>query len=258
MKHPEWQGDALAGRRLLVVCEQGLGDNLFALRYAARLAARGESVAVVAPAALRRLLAAQPFLRQVFQLDQPIPRRDYDCWCFAMSLPRLLGEDGSAPAQAPYLACAEPPAPVRGIAVCWAGSPQNPNDVLRSIEPSLLAPLAEVPGVALVSCQHGAERLPAFIQPPPRPIGDLADSAAVLAGADLLISVDSAPAHLAAAMGKEVWMLARWFGDWRWGDAGEASYWYPSLRVLRQPRAGDWQSVIGEARSRLARRGPGG
>lgn len=262
LSRPEWRGDALAGRRLLVVSEQGLGDNLFAMRYATVLAARGDHVSVVIAEPMRRLLAGQSYLRKVYVLGAPIPRADYDCWCFALSLPARLGEDGTAQPwnRDPYLAAVDdgtmrvdaPPGTLK-VGLSWAGSTINPNDALRSIDPQRFVPLAEVPGVKLYSCQHGIAdtALPEFLRPSPRPLSDLADTSAFLTQLDLLISIDSAPAHLAAAMGRETWMLARWFGDWRWGESGSESHWYPAIRILRQPRAGDWDGVLEEAKKML-------
>ncbi len=263
LSKPEWKGEPLAGRRLLVLHEQGLGDTIQSLRYAATLAAQGVKVSAVVVPALQRLLVAQPFLEKVYLTGEPIPRNSYDCWCLVMSLPRLLGEDGSGKfAKQSYLRA--PPRDISferagshlHVGLCWSGSAANPNDTLRSIPPERFAPLAEIAGVRLVSCQYGAEpsALPAFIRPPSRPIVDLADTAALIVQLDLLVSVDSAPAHLAAAMGREVWLLARWNGDWRWGDSGSTTHWYPAMRLLRQPGAGDWGSVIERAKIRLEER----
>jgi hypothetical protein len=261
LSKPEWKGDPLAGRRLLVLHEQGLGDTLQSMRYAAALAASGERVSAVVVPALQRLLAAQPFLEKVYLTGEPIPRDAYDCWCLVMSLPRLLGEDGSGKFAKPSYLSAPPDdtmsfdkgSPRLRVGVCWAGSSVNPNDALRSIPPERFSSLSEIPGIQLVSCQHGIEpsALPSFIHASSRPIADLADTAALVAQLDLLISVDSAPAHLAAAMGREVWLLARWNGDWRWGDSGATTHWYPTMRLLRQPRAGDWSSVIDETKALL-------
>ena len=265
LSKPEWTGDDLAGRKLLIVAEQGLGDTLQAMRYAAALSSRGAQVSAVVPPALHRLLAAQAFLNTVYRTGDPIPRGAYDCWVFAMSLPLRFGTPYVH--LGPYISVTSL-APLGGervrvrgkvsVGVCWAGSNENPNDVLRSIAPERLAPLAEVPGVQLHSLQYGVEAsaLPAFILPPPRAITDLADTAASIARMDLVITVDSAPAHLAGGMGRAVWMLNRWYGDWRWGDKGETTHWYPTLRILRQPRAGDWDSLIAEAQMRLRSRPP--
>ena len=273
LSNPEWTGDDLAGRRLLIVSEQGLGDTIQVMRYAAAMAARGHHISAVVPSALERLLASQAYLKNVYLLDAGIPRADYDCWVYAMSLPLRLGTPHVD--VGPYIHLQTPLAPPRGqrrrpgsgsgpgvrvrgnntlrIGVCWAGSTKNPSDALRSIAPERLAPLAQVPGVQLFSLQHGIEpsALPPFIAPPPRAIADLADTAELIAQMDLVITIDSAPAHLAGAMGREVWMLNRWHGDWRWGDSGETTHWYPTMRILRPPRAGDWDSVIAEAANRL-------
>jgi len=259
---PEWKGGALGGRRVLLVHEQGFGDTLMALRYAAVLSATGKEVSIAVPQALERLLRAQRYLRRVYGDGEPIPRAAYDCWCHVMSLPRLLGEDGSGGmARIPYISwkdeasLPDSPAQLR-VGVCWAGSGAYRDDGLRSLSARQLAPLAKIPGVRLVCCQYGVAptALPPRVEAPLRPIADLADTAALIAQLDLLISVDTAPAHLAGAMGWEVWLLNRWFGDWRWGDSGAATHWYPTMRILRQPRAGDWESVIAEAGRLLAER----
>ena len=260
---PEWQGGDLAGRRLLVVPEQGLGDTLFALRYARELGNQGGRLSIVVPGPLHRLLRAQPYFVSVYAEGAPISRRNHDCWCFAMSLPALLGEDGSARMQSrayiapvPDDAMGLPPRtePTVRVGLCWAGKPTNTEDARRSIPLERFEPLAGVDGVELYSCQYGADPLPEFVRSTPKPISDFADTSALLSQLDLLITVDTAPAHLAGAMGREVWLLNRWFGDWRWGDSGAATYWYPTMRILRQPRAGDWESVIAEAKALLVNR----
>jgi len=242
LSKPEWHGDALAGRQLLVVHEQGLGDTLQAMGYAWTLAARGQRISAVVPKAMLRFFGAQDFLQHVYGDGEAIPRRAYDCWCFTMSLPLLLGEDGSGPMpRKAYLAAfnddtmrlhASPSALKVGL--CWAGSTDNPEEPLRSISLHRFAPLAEVPRLQLTSCQYGVEpsALPGFIRPPPRAIVDLADTSALISQFDVLISVDTAAAHLAGAMGREVWLLARWFGDWRWGTSGDTTYWYPTMRII--------------------------
>ena len=262
---PEWLGEPIPGQRLLIRHEQGMGDTLMAMRYAAILAERGVQVSATVNRPLERLLAAQPYLKRVYGPGARISITQYDRWCYAMSLPGRVGEDGSSGRRVPYIAA--PAGEIdfgsdsRGlkVGISWQGNRANPHDALRSIEPGRFAALASVPGVCLISCQHGVDSaaLPAFVRPPPVTINDLADAAMLLKHLDLLITVDSAPAHLAGAMGLEVWLLARWFGDWRWADTGSATHWYPTMRVLRQPAAGDWRTPLAEVASSLKKRRPG-
>jgi hypothetical protein len=179
-----------------------------------------------------------------------------------MSLPHVLRLDDPMPIAVPYLA-ADPALteawrrrlvalPGLKVGLVWAGNAGFLADHLRSIPPELLAPLADVPGVTFISLQKGAAALP--------PIGlhdwtdeltDMADTAALVEALDVTLSVDTAVAHLAGALGRPVWLLNRFDTCWRWLTGRGDSIWYPSMRVLRQPTPGDWAGVIEPAAAAL-------
>ncbi len=243
----DWDGGALAnGATLLLHAEQGLGDAIQFLRYVPLAAAR-VPVRLVLPEPLLRLAACLASLRcTVAGPAEPVPP---GCVAQAslLSLPHLLRLDG-APPSAPYLIVPAPP-PAQGlggrlaVGLCWAGNPGYRFDRRRSLRLEQLAPLADVPDIAFVSVQAGTaatETPPPGLDliRPPAPLHDLADTAALIAGLDLVISVDTAIAHLAGALGRPTWLLNRYGGDWRWQDGWRdrtgRSLWYPRLRQFRQ------------------------
>jgi hypothetical protein len=263
---PRWHGEAGRGRRLLVHAEQGAGDTLQFCRLAPLAAARGLEVWLSLPAPLVRLLSGLPGIAGVVANEAALPA--YDVHCPMLSLPFALGITAGSIPHAPYLH-ADPAqiaqwrarlAGVEGglrVGLAWAGSPLSPADGRRSIAPERLAPLAGLRHVRLFSLQKGGP-------PPPASLGlvdvtaqldDFADTAALVANLDLVVSVDSAVAHLAAALGKPVWLLDRYDHCWRWLAGRRDSPWYPSLRVCRQPRPGDWDTVLAAITHDLGRLG---
>jgi hypothetical protein len=188
----------------------------------------------------------------------------FDAWALVMGLPRLLGVGDPATLGAPYLR-ADPalvaawrawlPATGVRVGVAWAGNRSYAVDHLRSIAPAQLAPLLAVPGVHWVSLQPGAadDAVPgARLLSPWDRITDMADTAALVETLDLVITVDTAMAHLAGALGRPVWLLNRFNSDWRWQTGGAHSIWYHSLRQFRQVRAGDWSAPVAAAAAELA------
>ena len=256
----------LAGKRVLLFHEQGFGDTLQMLRYAPLLAARGATVVVRVPPALTRLTAAVPGVAAVVGEGEPTGPLDFQAPL--MSLPLIFGTDlGSIPAAMPYLA-ADPalaavwgerlaPLPRPWVGLVWAGSPTGGLDHRRSMRFADLVPILAVPA-GFVSLQIG----PAAGQwAPPADaatldatpwIGDFADTAALLSRLDLLITVDTSVAHLAAGLGRPVWLLDRFSSCWRWLTGRTDSPWYPTLRLLRQPHPGQWQPPVAEAARLLA------
>lgn len=266
-----WQGEALEGQSIVIGLEAGHGDMIHFCRYATLLKARGAArVDVVCHPALHRLLATLPGVDAVHAAGE-VNGDSWDFWTRPMRLPGLFGTElGSIPAVVPYLHAQPELAarwrallPQQGLRVglAWRGNPNFENDVDRSL-PSLmtLAPLAAAVGVHFVSLQKGPSEAEAFNPPagmPLHPLGpqlaDFADTAAVIANLDLVISVDSAVAHLAGAMGKPCWLLLPDYRcDWRWMAQGEDTPWYPSMRLFRQPRGGGWGAVITEVAAALA------
>jgi tetratricopeptide (TPR) repeat protein len=257
-----WTGQPIRGRTVLVTTEQGLGDTIQFVRYLPALADTGARVVLRAPAALMRLLAGFPGVTAV--LDQAAPLPAYDYHVPLMSLPDRLGLAAPCPIPVPYLA-ADPgdwrarlaALPGRRVGLAWAGNPGFAADHLRSVPPSMLAPLASVPGVSFVCLQKGAIDTP----PIPMPdwtgeLHDLAATASLITALDLVISVDTAVAHLAGALGRPVWLLNRFDTCWRWGAEREDCLWYPTLRQFRQAAPGDWARPVSQVTTALANKSP--
>lgn len=264
---PVWDGGPLAGRTLLVHDEQGVGDGINFIRYVPLLKERGARVVVEVNTQLVRLFQGVEGADAVVGRFTPLP--PVDASVSLLSVPRLLGTRvDTIPAKVPYLK-AEPAlleswgerlasVPGRKVGIVWAGSPEHRNDRNRSLALESLAPLGQVPGVCLVSVQKGpaAARLE---RPVPgmdvldlgREIRDFADTAAILMHFDLLISVDTSVAHLAAALGRPVWTLLPFAPDWRWLMDREDTPWYPTMRLFRQARAGDWDGVLARVAAAL-------
>jgi tetratricopeptide (TPR) repeat protein len=275
---PTWQGEPLEGRTLLVTAEQGLGDSLQFCRYLPLLARAGGPVLFECPEPLLRLLSTLPDQDRITLTPQGQPLPAFDCHMSLLDAPlRLKTTLATIPAAIPYVAA--PPdrrahfaarlagvdAPRVGLA--WAGAPHLNDpatiavDRRRSLSLARLTPLLETAGVRFVSLQKGVaaleqEQLPRTLRPIDvmDQVTDFADTAALVANLDLVISVDTAVAHLAGALGKPVWILSRFDGCWRWLEGRGDSPWYPSVRLFRQPAPGDWASVVDDVRDELARR----
>ena len=262
LPRPLWDGGDLGGQTLFLHAEQGLGDTLQFIRYLPQVLQRNGQVIVECQAELKSLLWQSGPAVQWMEAGEPLPA--FDWHCPLLSLPRVLGTTlSSLPRPIPYLqAQAEAvqhwrerlAAESRGgkVGLVWAGRPQHKNDRHRSLNLSALTPLGSVPNTSFYSLQKGPAAQQA--QSPPggmrlidhtEELKDFADTAALVANLDLVISVDTAVVHLAGAMGKEVWVLLPFVPDWRWLLEREDSPWYPSLRLFRQPALGDWDSVIG-------------
>ena len=243
----------------MLSADAGLGDSLMLVRYAALLSARGAQVVLECQPELVRLFAMQPAISAVVALGAPLPAFD---WRVPLhDLIRTFGTTlDTIPATVPYLAA--PPAetaqwrerigamPGLKVGLAWAGNPTHVNDARRSIDPTLLAPFAQIPGVSLVSLQRGASwsNLPDLSAD----MTDMAATAALVEALDLVVTVDSSIAHLAGALGRPVWLLNRFDSCWRWLKDRSDSPWYPTLRQFRQRSAGDWAGVIAEASEALA------
>lgn len=267
---PEWDGSPLAGRRLLLHAEQGLGDTIQFVRFAALLAQRGETIVVEVPESLKALVAGIGGLEVVARQEPPPP---HDVHASLMSLPHLLGlGDDLLAGRVPYFAADParvaawrerlPKGPFR-IGIAWQGNPSAAVDRLRSVPLAAFAPLAALPGVELVSLQKGAgteqlDALPAGMRVTVLP-EDFAsgpdsfmDTAAVMANLDLVVSIDSAVSHLAGALGRPLIVALKQVPEWRWGPSAENSAWYPSARLMRQARRGDWDELFGRIAAAVA------
>ena len=258
-----WDGEDCAGKTILVHAEQGLGDTLQFVRYLPLVAARGARVVLVVQPELLTLLTGFSGVNALLAVGDPLPA--FDLFSPLLSLPGIFGTtlDSIPPPLCmrvdPRLveSWRLPPDPEQRLEVglAWAGSRAFVHDATRSIAALQLTPLSTVPGVRLHSLQQSTE------PPPPFPcldrmgaVTNFADTAAIISGLDLIITIDSAVVHLAATMGKEVWLLSRFAGCWRWLRDRTDSPWYPGLRIYRQSHYGEWGPVISRVRQDLAAR----
>jgi hypothetical protein len=250
-----------------------LGDTLQFVRYAALARQRVGRVVLECPPALIPLLSRCPGIDRLIGQGALLPA--FDAHAALASLPRVLGTTADTiPAPVPYLS-ADPKlvrrwrsklAALKGlkVGIAWQGNPNHPEDRRRSFPLAALAALARLPGVHLVVLQkgHGREQLPAAADWPLTDLGErldesggaFTDTAAVLHILDLVVTCDSALAHLAGVLGKACWVALPHAADWRWQHDREDSPWYPSLRLFRQPRPGDWAGVFGRMADALRER----
>ena len=264
-----WRGEFPIDRRtILLSAEQGLGDTIQFARYVPLLAAAGATVILEVQPELKPVFANLAGVASCHSRGEPLP--PYDVYCPLGSLPfAFKTELSSVPADIPYLNADEAhiakwrPAleilPGKRVALAWAGHVRHANDRNRSIDLRLLETLFSLDGVSLVSIQRelrdgDAQLLHRNAIPDLGPrLADMADTAAVLANVDLVISVDTSVVHLGGAMGREVWALLPFTPDWRWTLEGEHSPWYPRTRLFRQSAPAQWKDVIEAVRDALLR-----
>ena len=274
---PPWRGEPLVGRRILLHAEQGLGDTLQFCRYAALVAELGAVVMLQVQRPLRRLLQRLPGVAEVVITGEPLPKCDFQVPF--MSLPLAFGTRLDNIPGRPFYIAADPELIAvweqrvgkrtrPRVGLVWSGGFRDDQpevrfaNARRNISLELLGPLAS-PDIEFFSLQKGLEaeaqlaRLLAagwhgpYLRDFTAQLDDFADTAALIAQLDLIISVDTSTAHLAAAMGKPVWLLNRFDTCWRWLLQRRDSPWYPSLRVYRQERPGDWEGVVSEVHDDL-------
>ncbi|HJT31184.1 MAG TPA: tetratricopeptide repeat-containing glycosyltransferase family protein [Pirellulales bacterium] len=259
-----WTGDELAGRTLLLKAEQGLGDTLQFIRFASLVRRGGGRVVLACQPQLAPLLAAScPMVDQVVSQAETSPT--FDVHLPLLSLPGLFGKTlASVPADIPYLhpkrslvekwRAILSGVPGLKIGIAWQGNPQYHGDPERSFPLGEFEPLARVPNVRLISLQKGpgTEQLLAArrhfpvieFDPLDEITGPFMDSAAMMKNLGLVITCDSAICHLAGALGVRTWAAIAAAPDWRWLQHRDDSPWYPTLRLFRQPKLGDWKSVF--------------
>jgi Flp pilus assembly protein TadD len=267
---PLWDGSLLDGRTILIHAEQGLGDTLQFIRYVPLVHQRGGRVILMCQPPLVRLLARSPGIERLLAHGDPVPESDVHV--SLLSLPGLFGTTlESVPADVPYIE-AEPAlveawrqrlaAPGFKVGIAWQGNPKFRQDRNRSIPLAQFAPLAQVPGVRLLSLQKGREQLPALRGLFPvtdlggeldEATGPFLDTAAVMKNLDLVVTSDTSIAHLAGALGVPVWVALQDVPDWRWLMDREDSPWYPTMRLFRQTKLGQWADVFDRIAEALRR-----
>jgi tetratricopeptide (TPR) repeat protein len=262
---PLWLGPAtpnisLEGKTILLHAEQGFGDSIQFVRYARLVAGCGaKKIIVEVQRELARLFSAIPFIDAVIPRGERLP--PFDCHCPLLSLPLAFATElATIPAETSYLAAndedtarwrARLPARRPLVGVAWSGERSHDNDLNRSLQLETLLPLLDLPHITFVSLQHAVREEDAEVLHSRANIvrigqefRDFADTAAAIAGMDAVISTDTAVAHLAGAMGKPLFLLLPFAADFRWLRERPDSPWYPTALLYRQPKFGDWKSVV--------------
>jgi len=265
---PEWRGESLQGKTLLVVGEQGHGDMMQFVRYVPVLAQMGATVDMRVPENIVELIQSVRGVRRAFAHG---PTDQYDFWTPSMSVPHRVAElVPGVPADTPYMSVSAKrigkwPARVkklaggrRKIGMVWAGSPTFGNDQFRSMPFAAWSPLADVTNTAWFSLQKGAARdqlshAGCALKPHDLTddIHDFSDTAALIEQLDLVMTVDTSVAHLAGALGKPVWVFLPANNDWRWMQNRDDSPWYPHTRLFKQTTLGDWTAPVAQAKGAL-------
>jgi hypothetical protein len=263
VNRPRYTGGNLNGKTILLLAEQGLGDTIMFARYAPLLAKRGGQVVVAAHPEIADLIRTVTGVQRVSRFGEQGP--PFHTYARLLSLPRVFDTTlWNIPHETPYMRApwgrvehwrqrlAQDGAAKR-VGLVWAGSARHTNDSQRSMNLSDLAPLGNTPGVKFYALQKGDREAEAQNPPQNLPlinlgpeIKDLTDLSAVLETMDLLITVDTAPAHLAGALGRPVWVMLPAASDWRWMLKRPDSPWYPTIRLFRQTKMRDWTGVVSE------------
>ncbi|WP_448207377.1 tetratricopeptide repeat protein [Azospirillum sp. sgz302134] len=264
---PAWDGRVRAGATLLIHADRGLGDAIQFIRYAPLLRARGMRVVFLGPSGLLDLIRASGLVDAAHDYDGPLP--DHDAHAHVLSLTHLMGTElDGIPADIPYLRAPEEAVgrwggrlaglPGLKVGLVWAGAAQFRYDRQRSPRLEPLLPLTTIPGASVVALQvgHGREDLERFPLPETAldlgaELRDFTDTAAVVAGLDVVVSSCTSMAHLAGAMGKPVAVLLHAGSEWRWLRERTDSPWYPTARLYRQTVAGDWSDPVERLRRDL-------
>lgn len=260
---PRWSGQAISGKKLLVHGEQGYGDSIQFIRYAQLVHEEGAAVFVEGQdRRITPLLRTASGVSEAFQAGETLPPVDFQIPM--MSLPLALGDRFFPPPFPPYFNIpAEAMDQWRNrfsscdglkVGLAWAGNKDHGNNHNRSVLPALLEPLGNVQGVTFVSLQFGSDAFPVFpLLDYTGEAGDFLQSAALASCLDLVITIDSAVAHLAGALAIPVWLMLPYNNDWRWMRDRNDSPWYPSMRLFRQESPGAWEPLLNNIAIELAR-----
>lgn len=250
---PRWDGTDLKGKRLLLLAEQGFGDAMQFVRYAALAQRQGAEVVIQCHPKLADLFATLNGAPTIVPTGQPVPQ--VDAHVPLMSLPHLLGTTPeTVPAEIPYLHTTVNASPISQhpcIGLCWTGNPDHPENMHRSCPIAAFDPLLTRDDIDWRNLQFGpaAKDAAGRIKEDTAwtaQLNGFANTAAALQTLDLVITVDTATAHLAGALGRPVWLMLKYAPDWRWMTKRVDSPWYPTMRLFRQPSPGDWTNVIAE------------
>jgi hypothetical protein len=270
MKAPQWNGMAVPKGRILLIGDQGFGDVFHFARYIPAVVERCGEVVLACSANLQPLLERIPGISRCFHRWQDSP--GFTAYSLLSSLPHVFGTElQTIPSSIPYLT-PDPqkianwrerlrehcPSGEFKVGLFWSGRPAHPNNRRRSMHLAQLAPLSDVPRVRLISLQKDVPRQEIALAKEfkslvdlTREFADFDDTAAVISNLDLVVTVDSAVAHLAGALGVPVWMMTPRPSDWRWLLDRSDSPWYPTLRLFRQPRPGAWDEIVSAVRHEL-------
>lgn len=264
---PHWRGQPLHGKTIVVNAEQGYGDTIQFVRYLRNVKARGGTVILKCPLALRRLLAECAGVDRIICQGDLAPPHDVET--MLLSLPGIFQTSlDTIPANVPYLRVPQsagaqaaamiiPHTEVMRVGLVWAGAIQNPRDRGRSLKLKQFSKLFGTARTKFFSLQKGdaaaeLKSIPSDLITDLGPyLEDFADTAAAIQALDLVISVDTAVAHVAGALARPVWTLTPFVPDWRWMLNRDDSPWYPSMRLFRQSAPGDWSSVIARLEAQL-------
>jgi hypothetical protein len=234
---PEWRGEPLAGKRLLVLREQGFGDQIMMARFVDGLGA--SEVTYVGPPELHRMFSQLPLTYVDVTPGEARGHLDHDYWALPFSLPAILGVTLETIPAEPYLRGTPRTSGAR-VGLVWRGGPGNRNQRFRMLPEPLAERLLAMDGVISLEPEASGAR-------------DFQDTADIVAGLELVVSVDTSMAHLAGAMGRPAWVLLPAHGlDWQWLRERPDSPWYPSVRLIRQPAPGDWDAVFEQVSAGLA------
>jgi Flp pilus assembly protein TadD len=258
---PAWRGENLDGKTILLHAEQGFGDTLQFVRYVPLVIERGGRVIVECPPELAAILRGIEGIQEIYVQHQTLPA--FDTHCSIMSLPLMFQTtEQTIPSKVPYIAIPEDRTAAWrkrltgskfNIGLVWAGGAYHQDDRHRSMRLEYFAPLSAIKAATFYMLQKGPAAAQADSAPPglnlinwTADLHDFVDTAAFIKNLDLVITVDTSVAHLAGALGKPVWVLLPLIPDWRWMLNRSDSPWYPTMRLFRQSKMGDWESVVAE------------